>query len=221
MTTETNKREKGLKSLRWPVYNIIEPATRWLVKRRVHPNAITIMGFVTTLVASWMYSVDHVRAAGFLVLLGGLFDILDGRVARVTGLASKFGNFLDSTLDRISEIAIYLGLMTLYNTDGAARADVWMIYVITLAMVGSLMVSYTRAKAEALGFDCQVGLMQRAERIVVLGFGSLLFGLDFDGAVLSLLIIVVAVLTNITALHRIVWVYKHGMGAPFDEGPTG
>ncbi len=214
---EAKPREGGLKGLRWPVYAIIEPLTQWLVRRGVHPNAITTLGFAVTVVAGWLYSVDHVRTAGFMVLLGGLLDIFDGRVARVSGLASKFGDFYDSTLDRISEIVMYIGFMTLYNRYGAQMADVWMTYVIAIALAGSLMVSYTRAKAEALGFDCSVGLMQRAERIVLLGLGSLVFGLAWNGAVLSVLIIAVAVLTNITAVQRIVWVYRHGTGVPLDD----
>lgn len=216
---ETAEREAGLKALRWPVYNLIEPVTQWLVRRGVHPNLVTVAGFVATVVAGVLYSQDHVRTAGFFVLFGGLLDIFDGRVARVSGLASKFGAFFDSTLDRISEIAMYLGLMTLYNNYGAALADRWMIYVITLALGGSLMVSYTRAKAEALGFDCSVGLMQRAERIVLLGLASLLFGLSWNGAVLSVLIVVVAALTNVTAVQRIVWVFRRGAGVPLDEAP--
>lgn len=214
---ENAPREPGLKALRWPVYNIIEPVTQWLVRRGVHPNFITVMGFAATVVAGGLYSQDHVRTAGFFVLLGGLLDIFDGRVARVSGLASKFGNFFDSTLDRISEIAMYLGLMTLYNNYGAAMADRWMIYVITLALGGSLMVSYTRAKAEALGFDCSVGLMQRAERILLLGLASLAFGLAWNGTILSVLIVVVAALTNFTAVHRIVWVFRRGTGVPLDD----
>ena len=216
---ETAKRESGLKALRWPVYNLIEPVTQWLVRRGVHPNVVTVAGFVATVVAGILYSRDHVRTAGFLVLLGGLFDIFDGRVARVSGLASKFGNFFDSTLDRISEIAMYLGFMTLYNDYGEEMAalDVAMIYVITLALGGSLMVSYTRAKAEALGFDCSVGFMQRAERIVLLGLVSLVFGLAWDGAVLSWVIVGVAVLTNATAVQRIAWVHRHDKGVPLER----
>lgn len=217
-TGRSQKREKGLKAFRHPVYAIIEPVATWLVRRGVHPNAISIMGFVATLAAAWLYSQDHVRTAGFFVLLGGLLDIFDGRVARISGLASKFGSFFDSTLDRISEIAMYIGLITLYNGYILDAADIWMIYVIALALGGSLMVSYTRAKAEALGFDCTVGLMQRAERIVLLGLGSVIFGLAWGGIVLSAIIIVVAVLTNFTAVHRIVWVYRHGKGIPLDGG---
>lgn len=215
--TTVSDRERGLKALRRPVYAIIEPVVRWLVRRRVHPNAISVAGFVVTLAGAWLYSQDHVRTAGFCILMGGLLDIFDGRVARVSGLASKFGSFFDSTLDRISEIAMYLGLMTLYNNYGAELADLWMIYVITLALGGSLMVSYTRAKAEALGFDCSVGLMQRAERIVLLGLGSLVFGLAWSGAVVSGVIVIVALLTNATAVQRMAWVYRRGAGVPLGD----
>lgn len=217
---ERGEPERGLKVFRHLVYAIIEPVTRWLVRRGVHPNLISVAGFLVTLAGAWLYSQDHVRTAGACVLAGGILDIFDGRVARVSGLASKFGNFFDSTLDRISEIAMYLGLMTLYNGYGAELADIWMIYVITLALGGSLMVSYTRAKAEALGFDCSVGLMQRAERILLLGLGSLAFGLAWGGIVISVIIVTVAILSNLTALQRIFWVYKHGTGVPLGSGIT-
>ena len=211
-------RPRGISGLRDPVYRSIEPITQWLVRRGVHPNAITVMGFLVTLAAALMYSRDHVRTAGFLVLFGGLCDVFDGRVARVSGLASKFGSFFDSTLDRFSEIAMYLGLLTLYNAQQQGFIDIWMVYIISAALGGSLMVSYTRAKAESLGFDCSVGLMQRGERIILLGAGSLAFGLAWNGLVLTSIIVIVAVLTNITAVHRIVWVYTRGTGVPLDNG---
>ncbi|MEE8148005.1 MAG: CDP-alcohol phosphatidyltransferase family protein [Longimicrobiales bacterium] len=196
---------------------IVDPVTRWLVDRGVHPNALTTAGFVTTVAAGVLYGQDHVRWAGLLVLVGGAFDIFDGRVARLSGLASKFGSFYDSTLDRISEIVVYLGLLSLYNQYQTDLQDIGMIYAIMLAMGGSLMISYTRARAEAMGLDCSVGLMQRAERIVLLGLGSVMFGLMWDGLVLSAVIVIVAVLTNITAFHRIYWVYKQAAGVPLDE----
>ncbi len=213
--------EKGLKALRYPVYNLINPVVHWLVKMRIHPNAISTAGFVVTLGAGLLYHQDHVRWAGLAVLFGGILDIFDGRVARESGLASKFGSFYDSTLDRISEIIVFIGLASLYNTLRVDMEDVVMVYVVMLALGGSMMVSYTRAKAEGLGLDCSVGLMQRAERVVLLGLGSLIFGLAWNGLVLSLIIIVVAVLTNGTAIHRIVWVYKHGSGIPLNEGSDG
>lgn len=213
--------EKGLKALRLPVYRIIEPVTLWLIRRRVHPNTLSTIGFVLTLVAGLFYHQDHVRWAGLFVLLGGILDIFDGRVARQSGLASKFGSFYDSTLDRISEIVVFLGLASLYNTIRPEVEDLAMIYVILLALGGSLMVSYTRARAEGLGLDCSVGLMQRAERVVLLGLGSIVFGLAWDGLVLDLIIIIVAVTTNFTAIQRIVWVYRHAAGVPLDDGPSG
>ncbi len=197
---------------------MIDPLARLLIRMGVHPNAITVAGFLVTVAGAVLYSRDHVRTAGLVILLGGLCDVFDGRVARLSGLASKFGSFFDSTLDRISEIAMYIGLMTLYNAYQREFIDIQMIYVIALALGGSLMVSYTRAKAESLGFDCSVGLMQRGERILLIGFGSLFFGLSWDGQVLSAIIVLVALLTNFTAIHRIVWVYRRGSGVPLDNG---
>jgi CDP-diacylglycerol--glycerol-3-phosphate 3-phosphatidyltransferase len=207
----------SLDQLRGPVYRIIDPMTRLLIRLKVHPNAITTAGFALTVLAGWLYHMDHVRWAGLAVLLGGLSDIFDGRVARESGLASKFGSFYDSTLDRMSEIVVFIGLISLYNQYGRELADVWMIYVIAVAIGGSLMVSYTRARAEALGLDCKVGLMQRPERVVLLGAGSLLFGLMWNGLVLKGILILLAVTTVITTIQRIVWVYQNAAGVPLDE----
>jgi CDP-diacylglycerol--glycerol-3-phosphate 3-phosphatidyltransferase len=161
-----------------------------------------------------------VRVAGLLILLGGYLDILDGRVARVTGLGSKFGSFYDSTLDRISEIVVFLGLLSLYNDYRLELGDVGMIYLIMLAMAGSLMISYTRARAEALGLDCRVGLMPRAERVVLMGVAALAFGETWDGLVLKVVIGLLAVTTNLTAFQRIIWVHRHARGVPLDEPRT-
>ncbi len=207
----------GLDSLRGGVYRIIRPVTDGLAARRVHPNALTTMGFLVTISSALAFHQHHVRTAGFLILLGGFFDILDGRVARLTGLGSKFGAFYDSTLDRISEIAVYLGILSLYNDYRFEwPQDVAMIYLIMLAMAGSLMISYTRARAEALGLDCKVGLMPRAERVVLIGAASLFFGESWDGLILKIVIGVLAVLTNLTAIQRIFWVWKHGRGVPLE-----
>ncbi len=210
------KAERGLRALRQPVYRILDPITGWFVRRGVHPNLITTVGFLVTMGAGLSYHLERVRLAGFLVLLGGVFDIFDGRVARESGLASKFGSFYDSTLDRISEIAVFLGLTSLYAQGAAGEANTRMIYVVLLALGGSLMVSYTRARAEGLGLDCSVGLMQRAERVVLLGFGSLIFGLSWQGLVLNLVLAVVAATTVLTAVQRIVWVYRQAAGVPLE-----
>lgn len=207
----------SLEALRDRVYRIIDPLTTSLARRRVHPNLLTTVGFSVTLSSAFAFHQHHVRTAGLLILLGGFFDILDGRVARLTELGSKFGAFYDSTLDRMSEIAVYFGLLSLYNDYRLELGDVGMIYWIMLAMGGSLMVSYTRARAEALGLDCRVGLMPRAERVVLLGAAALFFGLAWDGLVLKAAIIILAVTTIFTALQRIIWVYQHAAGVPLDE----
>ena len=207
----------ALESLRSGVYGIIRPLIDVLVRHRVHPNLLTTLGFLSTLGAGLAFHQHEVRWAGFLILLGGFFDILDGRVARLTGLGSKFGAFYDSTLDRISEIVVFIGILSLYNSYRQELGDVGMIYLVMLAMAGSLMISYTRARAEALGLDCRVGLMPRAERVVLIGAASLFFGAAWDGLVLKGVIVILAVLTNLTAFQRIVWVYQHARGVPLDE----
>jgi CDP-diacylglycerol--glycerol-3-phosphate 3-phosphatidyltransferase len=207
----------SLESLRTPVYRIIDPLTDWMVARRIHPNLLTTVGFFVTVGAGILFSEHHARTAGLFVLLGGAFDIFDGRVARLSGLGSKFGAFYDSTLDRISEVVVFLGLLSLYNDYRLELGDVGMIYCIMLAMAGSQMISYTRARAEAMGLDCRVGLMPRAERIVLIGLSALLFGESHKGIVLKVVIVALAILTNLTAFQRIVWVYQHARGVPLDE----
>jgi CDP-diacylglycerol--glycerol-3-phosphate 3-phosphatidyltransferase len=187
---------------------IFSPIIDWMVRKRVHPNALSTVGFLVTMSSAFAFGYNHIRTAGVLILLGGVFDLFDGRVARATGLASKFGAFYDSTLDRISEIAVYVGLLSLYNTYHPQLGDVGTIYAIMLAMAGSLMVSYTRARAQGLGIDCKVGLMQRGERVLMIGLAALLFGGESSGLALRVVIITVAILTNLTAFHRIIWIYK-------------
>lgn len=207
---------RSLESLRHAVYRLIEPLTSYLTRHRVHPNLLTTIGFLVTMSSALAFHQRHVRTAGLLVLLGGFFDILDGRVARLTKLGSKFGAFYDSTLDRISEITVFLGLLSLYNDYRAGLSDVGMIYLIMLAMAGSLMISYTRARAAAMGLDCKVGLMPRAERVVLIGVAALVFGESWDGLILKGVIALLAVLTNLTAFQRIVWVWRHARGVPLD-----
>lgn len=198
--------EKGLRAA-------VEPVVSRLTSRRVHPNVLSTAGFLITCSSGFFFHQHHVRTAGFLILLGGVFDIFDGTVARRTGLASPFGAFYDSTLDRLSEIIVYLGLLSLYNDYRLELGDVGMIYWVMLAMAGSLMISYTRARAEGLGVRCDVGMMQRAERVILIGFAALIFGeatlMGVQGLALRVVIIGLAILTNITVLQRIVWVYRH------------
>lgn len=181
----------------------------FLVRRRVNPNWVTTVGVFVNLAAGLAYFLFHIQTGGALVLLGGLLDIIDGQVAVRTGQQTVFGSFYDSTTDRIAEIVVMLGVMSLYLGKEPNIGEPWMAYVVAAAMAGSLMVSYTRAKAEALGIDCRVGLMQRAERIILLGGSSLFFGRWHRGAVLTWVMLAMAVLTNLTAIYRIYWVSRH------------
>jgi CDP-diacylglycerol--glycerol-3-phosphate 3-phosphatidyltransferase len=194
--------ERGLR-------RVVDPIIDWMVQARVHPNTLSTLGFLITCSSGFFFHSHQVRTAGALILAGGIFDLFDGTVARRTGLASPFGAFYDSTLDRLSEIIVYAGLLSLYNDYRADANDVVMIYVVILAMAGSLMISYTRARAEALGIDCTVGLMQRAERVILIGAAALMFGEQGNGAVLRIVLWVLAISTNLTVVQRIWWVYRN------------
>lgn len=180
-----------------------------LVRRRVNPNWITTVGVLVNAVAGLAFFLFHIQVGGALVLLGGFVDIVDGHVAKRAGMQTVFGSFYDSTTDRIAEIVVMLGVMSLYLGREPNIGEPWMAYVVAAALAGSLMVSYTRAKAEALGIDCKVGLMQRAERIILLGGASLFFGSWHRGVVLNWVMLVMAVLTNATAVYRIWWVARY------------
>ena len=205
----------------------VEPLIAALTRHRVHPNTLSSLGFLITCSSGYFFHQHEVRTAGALILIGGVFDLFDGTVARRTGLASPFGAFYDSTLDRLSEIVVYLGLLSLYNDYRMELNEVGMIYVVMLAMAGSLMISYTRARAEALGIECSIGLMQRAERVLLIGFAAVLFGAQNGGIVLKVVLYALAILTNLTVLQRIWWVYQntrpegHAVGRAVKRRPSG
>ena len=146
--------------------------------------------------------------AGILLLLGGFLDVLDGDIARLKNETSRYGAFLDSILDRYSESAVFLGLAICFWHS-------WMLVVVSLAFIGSIMVSYVRARAQGLQMDCKVGLMQRPERVVLIGSGALLngiFGLfipSLNDVLLKTAIILLALLAHWTALVRIRFVRKN------------
>ncbi len=193
---------------------LLQPLIAPLIRRRTDPNLVTTVGFIVTVSAGVAFFLGHVRIGGALVLIGGLLDVVDGQVARGTNQATVFGSFYDSTLDRVSEIVVFLGIFSLYGGGHPDFDYPWMVYTVALAMAGSLMVSYTRARAEALGLDCKVGLMQRMERVVLIGWSSVIFGGDAEGAVLTIVLLIMAALTNFTAFQRIVWVYRHTVVKP-------
>ena len=151
------------------------PVVQLLAKTSITPNALTWFGFLLSVGATVLIITEHLFAAGFIVLVAGLFDILDGALARHTKQTTRFGAVLDSTLDRITEVILLLGLLVLY----AREQSVVGIILVGITLPSSLLVSYTRAIAEAVGLNCRVGLFTRAERVVVLALGLLLSQIDY------------------------------------------
>ncbi len=180
---------------------LTQPVLGFLVKTHITPGAVTWVGFLVTAGASALIVTGHLFAAGFVVLAAGFFDMLDGALARYTGRVTRFGGFLDSTVDRLSESVLLLGILVLY----AGEQSTALILLVFVTMVGSLLVSYVRARAEALGLECQTGFFTRPERVVVLALGLLLNQL-FDALVIALVII--AVLSFFTLGQRLIYVWK-------------
>jgi CDP-diacylglycerol---glycerol-3-phosphate 3-phosphatidyltransferase len=209
-------------NLREQVTRRLVPVLDLFVRTGLSPNAVTTIGFLVTVSAGVAFFYGSLQVGGFLVLAGGFLDVVDGYVARKTDRVSRFGSFYDSTLDRVSEVVVFLGVFSLYLGNEPNIGEPWMVYVVALAMAGSLMVSYTRARAEAMGIDCRVGLMQRAERVLLLGIATLFFGSWRSGMVLTWVMFAMAILTNLTALYRIYWVYQHTRAqvAPAKAPPT-
>ena len=148
---------------------LLHPLVRLLSAMRVRPDSLTATGWTLATVAAVLFALGYVRAAGAVMLLAGLFDALDGAVARESGRMSAFGAFLDSTLDRLSESAIFAGVIFFY----AASARPFEALLTGVAMAFSLGTSYARARAEGLGIPCEVGLLERAGRVVILSVFSL------------------------------------------------
>ena len=148
---------------------LIRPLARVLSAIRVRPDVLTVTGWVLSVGAATLFALGYTKTAGAMVLFAGLFDALDGAVARESNRMSSFGAFLDSTLDRLSESAIFVGIVFFY----ASSARPYEALLAGVAMTFSLMTSYTRARAEGLGFECEVGLLERAGRVVILSLFSL------------------------------------------------
>ena len=178
-------------------YYLTWPVVRLLVKTSITPNTITWLGFLGAVGAAVLIVTEHIFAAGFVVLIAGFFDILDGALARHLNQTTRFGAVLDSTLDRLSEAAVLLGILVLYVRE----QSVVPILLVCLALLASLLVSYIRARSEALGVECRVGIFTRPERVIVLALGLLL-----NQVVIVLAIIVV--FSFITIGHRLLYVWQ-------------
>lgn len=185
---------------------LIDPVANWLVKRGVHPNTITVVGTLCTVIGGIIYGTGHIRTGGWFLGLTALFDVLDGTVARRSNTSSAFGAFLDSTLDRLADGFVLGGLAVFYATS-QLHGSVPLMITALLGLVGAFLTSYTRARAESLGLDAKVGMLQRPERVVLLSAPQAFFGLVFDGWVLAIILIILTVTAWITVVQRVVYVY--------------
>jgi CDP-diacylglycerol--glycerol-3-phosphate 3-phosphatidyltransferase len=201
---------------------MIGPLARVLVGLHIHPDVLTAIGVLSSLAAGLAFFEGGFRAAAALVALSGLCDMLDGELARRQAVVSKFGAFLDSTLDRLSEAAILIGIAGFYlvnllelahdpsrvlaQLERGLEPRTWAVVTLTavLALVASYLVSYTRARAEALGLDCRVGWFERPERMVVLIVAAA-FGV---GPVMPGALLLLTVLSFATAIQRVVHVWE-------------
>ncbi len=172
------------------------------VNLKIGPNALSFMALISGIGAGVLFFLKHPFWAGIMIVICGLFDILDGKVAVNTNQKSLFGAIVDSALDRYSEFFIYLGLAAYFRNH-------WALWLTFWAILGSSMVSYTRARAEGLGIECKIGIMQRAERMLLLFLGAMIGSLFniFDPAMITVLAII-AVFSNITAIQRTFYVKK-------------
>ena len=151
---------------------IIGAMVRGLARRRINPNVLTVIGVSINVVSGILFGLGHFFSAGVILIVANLFDMLDGQVARRTGQVTPFGGFLDSTFDRISDMAAFVGLMTFYARDTEQHSTL-NVLLAGLAMVGSVLVSYASARAESLIPKCDVGFLRRPERVVLLIIGAL------------------------------------------------
>jgi CDP-diacylglycerol---glycerol-3-phosphate 3-phosphatidyltransferase len=178
-------------------------AAQALGKLGMTPNGLTLIGFLFMCVVGVVLATGNFGLGGILIIIAGIFDALDGSLARLTNRVTKFGAFLDSTTDRFAEGALFLGMLHSYLQRGLISVS----YLLFLALLGSLMVSYARARAEGIGVECKEGLLTRFERIALLVIGLLLTPFYGDAPLLIVLCFL-AVFANLTAVQRIWLVYR-------------
>ena len=176
---------------------IIDRIVRWLALSRIHPNVLTFIGLVINIGAAWLFAIGFFRWAGVVVICAALFDMVDGRVARATSQVTRFGGFFDSVIDRYSDLGLYMGLLVYY----ASINRFFYIVLTAIVMTGSVMVSYSRARAENTIPKCKVGFLERPERIVLIILGAL------TGRMAAVLW-VIAVLSNLTVIHRMIHTWQ-------------
>ena len=197
------------------IYRIIDPLIKGMIRIGITPNIVTTIGLIGNIIAAgfFIYAAQHdcdmpsIFWGGIIILGAGLFDMMDGRLARMGHMTSSFGALLDSTLDRYSEMVTLMGIVLIFTEH---PDDYWfsMGIVTFTALLGSVMVSYVRARAEGLQIECKVGLMQRPERVVVTAITAILTGATKNLWWLAGGMIIIAILANLTAFWRMAHCYK-------------
>jgi CDP-diacylglycerol--glycerol-3-phosphate 3-phosphatidyltransferase len=172
--------------------HVLAAIVRAFAASGINPNFLTFIGFSINLLAAYLFAYGYFRWAGATIILAGIFDMADGRVARITGRVTPFGGFFDSVMDRYSDLCLLIGLLIYYGRVNRY----FYVSLVAVAMIGSVMVSYARARAETLIPSCKVGFLERPERVVLIIIGALF---DRMAPVLWL----IAVLSNVTVIHRI------------------
>jgi CDP-diacylglycerol--glycerol-3-phosphate 3-phosphatidyltransferase len=179
-----------------------KPVIDWLIRSGVSPNVLTTAGAIVVVGSAIAFGFGWVRLGGILLLLSGVIDTLDGDVARAAGQTTKFGAFYDSTLDRVGDGVTFIGLAVFLLTAPGIRFPLLGAVLCMVAILSSLLVSYARARAEGLGIECRVGLVQRAERILLIGVPSAVVGAGPQGLVLEAIVALLAVGSTITVIQR-------------------
>jgi CDP-diacylglycerol--glycerol-3-phosphate 3-phosphatidyltransferase len=203
--------------------SLTRPLVDVLIRAGISPNAITTFGTIFVVASGVAFGLGRIELGGLLYLLSGVVDTLDGAVARANQQVSRFGSFYDSTLDRIGDGATFMGIAVFYlqaPEGGVAHRDL-AIMLALVAGFSSQVVSYARAKAESLGIDCRVGIAQRAERIVLIGVPSLLFGAGPQGLLLFWIVAFLALASVVTVIQRFVHVYRVAEGVTAPAAPKG
>ena len=192
---------------------LVGPLARAFIRAGIRPNVITTIGTLIVVGAGLAFGFGSIRLGGVLLLASGVFDILDGQVARQGGMMTTFGAFYDSTLDRVGEAAVFAGLALYFERGGVPEASRTLAVGVALAALAmSMLVSYTRARAEGLGIECTVGIAARAERILLVGAAAMFFGPN--GMLLFWIVAILALAATITVVQRVVYVARNaGAGA--------
>lgn len=193
---------------------LVGPLARAFIRAGIRPNVITSIGTLIVVGAGVAFGCGSIRLGGVLLLASGVFDILDGQVARQGGMMTTFGAFYDSTLDRVGEAAVFAGLAIYFERGGVPESRQTLALGVSLAALAmSMLVSYARARAEGLGIECTVGIAARAERILLLGIAALFFGPN--GMLLFWIVAILALAATVTVVQRVVYVARNaGAGAP-------